>query len=190
MGFSLSSQIEDTNKSYHAKMKVAAKINGKAEAIKKRVKKNGYRRDGDNFFTEYYFSYAAMVYHGKVDKATEIEVDTLEKAARDLAYNALFHNFTFDGRYIVFGDGKRVLIAMKQNGAKDKELYLIDDATDFDFIYDINEGTYKATSKKYSEQTNILLTVCSLKHRDFKTIYDIYKALKTDKSVTRGKGID
>lgn len=190
MGFSLSSQIEDANKTYHAKMKVAAKINGKAEAIKKRVKKNGYRRDGDNFFTEYYLSYAAMVYHGKVDKATEIEVDTLEKAARDLAYNALFHNFTHDGRYIAFGDGKRVLIAMKPNGEIEKELYLIDDATDFDFRYDVNEGTYKATSKTYGEQTDILLMVCSLKYKNFKTIYDIYKALETDKDITRGKGVE
>lgn len=190
MGFSLSSQIEDTNKSYHAKMKVAAKLNGKAEAIKKRVKKNGYKSDSGNFITEYYLSYAAMVYHGKVDKATEIEVDTLEKAARDLAYNALFHNFTHDGRYIVFGDGKRVLIQLKPSKGQDNELFLIDDATDFDFRYDINDGTYKATSKKYGEQTDILLIVCSLKYKDFQTIYDVYKALETDKGITRGKGID
>lgn len=190
MGFSLETNMRENSESYHAKMAAALRIFRKAKAVAKREQKKLQMTLVEDLVTLRY-DYYHLGYRAEMEQSKEIEISTLTKAARDLAYDALFHLFTYDSRYIalskpIYEHGHHAIIKMRHGNVGGYEIFDID-PTEFSIHIDISGNYYIKRRSDGKEAPQWEYEMHSLKGKPFEDIYAIYKALKRDKHATRGK---
>ena len=182
--------MRENSESYHAKMAAALRIFRKAQAVAKREQKKLQMALVEDLVTLRY-DYEHLCYNGKMEQSKEIEISTLTKTARDLAYDALFHLFTYDSRYIalskpIYEHGHHAIIKMRNGNVGEYEIFDID-PTEFSIHIDISGKYYIKRRSDGKEAYKWEYEMHSLKGKPFEDIYAIYKALKRDKHATRGK---
>lgn len=190
MGFSLETNMRENSNSYHAKMEAALRIFRKAKAVAKREQKKLQMAVVEDLVTLRY-DYDHLGYGGKMEQSKEIEISTLTKAARNLAYDALFNLFTYDSRYIalskpIYEHGHHAIIKMRNGNVGEYEIFDID-PTEFSIHIDISGNYYIKRRSDGKEADQVDYSLHTLKGKPFEDIYAIYKALKRDKHATRGK---